>query len=250
MVTGIPAEQVQEALETIAAETLAEAGLDAPPIDAFELAGRLGIVVARDMVRVAQRARFVRLGGSSAQAQDAIFLADDPRTERRHWAVAHEIGETRAYRVFQELGGDPLDAPAAAREHVANHLASCLLLPAESFTADGAALDWDLPGLKSIYATASHELIARRMLEMPPAAIITLVDQGRVQWRRCNRQFKAPPMSPPERHVWKSAFELGLPTQCEPSELPTGIEDVRVWPIHEAQWRREIVRTALADVWD
>jgi Zn-dependent peptidase ImmA (M78 family) len=244
----IPEEQVRAVVEGVALEILAEGDVFGPPVDASRLAERLGIVVARDGASDT-RARFVRLGGAGSEGQATILLADEPRLERRHWAVAHEIGESQAYRVFRELGVEPIDAPPAARERVANRLAGCLLLPHDWFLADGGQLDWDLYELKARYATASHEMIARRMLEMSPPVIVTLADQGKKVWRRSNRHFRTPPMTPPEIDVWKVAHERGEAARCETSELPDGIEDVRAWPIHEPDWRREIMRTALADEW-
>ncbi len=82
------------------------------------------------------------------------------------WAIAHELGECERHRVFEFLQVDPREAPPAAREAVANHLASRILLPREAFSADATACGWDLPELKSRYTTASHELIARRMLDL------------------------------------------------------------------------------------
>jgi predicted transcriptional regulator len=243
----IPAEQVRDAVERAARETLAEGQWHAPPVDAEELARRLGMAVSRDEVGAATRARFVRLGGTAGQG--AIFVADEPRLERRQWAVAHEIGESVAWRVFAELGIDATEAAERPREEVANRLAGRLLLPREWFAADGEAVDWDLLELKARYATASHELIARRMLEMRPVVIITLLDQGRTVWRRSNKVHRAPPLTPPERDAWKVAHATGQTVVCERSELPDGMEDVRVWPVHEEGWKREIVRTALGEIY-
>ena len=175
------------------------------------------------------RARFVRLGAAGGP-QPTILLADDPRPERRHWAVAHEIGEHQAHLVFDHLGLSPADAEPAAREAVANRLAGCLLLPRDWFLADGADCAWDLFELKARYATASHEMVARRMLEMPPPAIITLFDHDRPQWRRSNVPGRTPPLSPAERDARQAAHDCGEPTWCEASELPDGIDDVRAGP--------------------
>jgi predicted transcriptional regulator len=246
MLPEIPEEQVRAAVESVAREVLAEGEIFGPPVDATLLAGRLGMVVARDGASET-RGRFARLGGSGDGGQATIFLADDLRPERRQWAVAHEIGESRAYRVFHKLEINPVDAPSAAREGVANRLAGCLLLPRDWFLSVGGLVEWDLFALKSRFATASHEMIARRMLEMPAPVIITLFDQGKRQWRKSNRHFRTPPMTPPEMNAWKSAHELAVAAQCETSELPEGIEDVRAWPVHETGWRREIIRTAVAD---
>jgi hypothetical protein len=242
----IPEEQVREALERVGGEVLAAGEVFAPPVDAVSLAERLGMVVARDGA-TGTRARFVRLGGAGDGGHATILVADDPRPERRQWAVAHEIGESQAFRVFAELGVSAADAPPAAREAVANRLAGCLLLPRDWLAADGAAVEWDLVDLKVRYSTASHEMIARRMLEAAPGVIITLVDQGKIQWRRSNRHFRTPPMTAAESAAWRIAHEQGLPARCEASELPEGILDVRAWAVHEEEWRREFVRTGLEE---
>jgi hypothetical protein len=250
MLGEVPVEQLRSVIDAVAQEILAEAEAARPPVDCLLVAERLGLIVARDQPlpnqAVQPRARFVRLAAGGASAADAIFLAEEPRRERRHWAVAHEIGESRAFRVFAELGVDPAEAPPAARESVANALAGALLLPREWFDRDGARADWDLFELKAVYATASHELIARRMLEAPPAIIVTLADQGRCVWRRSSGGHRPPPLTPPERDAWTAAHQQARPVQCERAELPEGIVDVRAWPIHEEGWKREIMRTELA----
>lgn len=246
MLAEIPLEQVRDALDGIAAEILADAEIHAPPVDALAAAARLGLVVARDAI-AATRARLVRFDGISKNARPAILLADEPRPERRQFAVAHEIGEAEAHRVFAALGVDPREAAPGAREAVANRLASCLLLPRSWFAADGAAYEWDLFELKARYATASHELIARRMLEMAPAIIVTLWDQGRPVWRRSNVAGRTPSLSPAERDAWRTAHECGLPARCDASELPKGVVDVRAWPVHEPEWKREIARTEVCE---
>jgi len=252
MLTEIPTEQFAAAVEAVAGEVLAEAQWHRPPVDALALAKRLNLVIARDTTMDA-RARFVRLTrfGESAsadgQGRGTILLADDPRPERRQWAVAHEIGESTALRVFARLGISLVDIPPNARERVANHLASCLLLPRDWLAADGAAVSWDLLELKQIYSTASHELIARRMLEMAPPVMVTLFDQGALQWRRSNLVRRPPSLTTAEASVWRAAFESGQPTEYEESELPEGIRRVRCWPVHEPGWRREILLTELAE---
>ncbi len=275
MLTEIPAEQFSLTVEAVASEVLAEVEWFRPPVDALAIAERLGMVVARD-TSMDVRARFVRLspmsggpmggdpiggdpmGGRPLSGNEAgragrgtILLADDPRAERRQWAVAHEVGESIAQRVFVRLGVSLVDIPPAGRERVANHLAGCLLLPRDWLASDGETVGWDLAELKQLYATASHELIARRMLEMTPPVMITLFDQGALQWRRCNVGGNAgrrpPALTEAEASVWRAAFESGQATEYEESELPEGISQIRCWPVHEPGWRREILRTELVE---
>jgi hypothetical protein len=243
----IPGEQVAEAIELVAREALAEGRWVAPPVDAVALARRLGMVVARDDVGAATRGRLVRPAGTAGQG--VIFVADEPRPERRQWAVAHEIGESLAYRVFAELRLDAAEAPERSREEAANLLAGSLLLPRAWLERDGAAAEWDLLELKGRYTTASHEMIARRMLAMRPAVVMTVCDQGRATWRQSNVLPRAPGLTAAERDAWQAAHRTGASVRCERGELPEGVEDVRAWAVHEEGWKREIVRMELAEAW-
>lgn len=247
MLTEIPREQLAEAVRECVKELLAESGVDRPPVDAVVIAQRLGLIVARDG-KSDVRGRFVRMRHPGSGGRGTIFLADDPRPERRQWAIAHEIGEFTAQRVFETLGVDPEDLLAAERERLANHLANSILLPYEWFRTDGTTVDWDLFELKQIYSTASHELIARRMLAMTPAVIVTLFDHGKLVWRKSNVLQRPPLLVPAESSTWQVAYEDGKPAQYECGELPEGLRDVRCWPVHEAGWKREILRTAF-EVW-
>lgn len=251
MLAEVPIEDVAAALDECGERVLWEAGVTGPPVDAYHVADRLDILVARDDY-LPQRAQFVRLEDATHRpaGQYTIILGPEPRPERRHWAVAHEIGESVAHRVFAALGVPVETAPPGAREMVANHLASCLLLPRRWFTTDGRALDWDLLALKEQYSTASHELIARRMLEMRPPVVITLCDQGRIVWRRSNLPGRPPPISGVERRMWVRAHERGVATRARLDPAGCGLEETRCWPVHEPGWRREILRTVVAVVFD
>ena len=247
MLCEIPEDEFAAALDACASELLWEAGVAEPPVDALEVAAGLGLVVARDY-SMACRGRFVRLAESErcSNSLGTIVVGTAERPEREQWAVAHEIGESVAYRVFERLGVAFDEALSTARELVANRLAGALLLPRRWFAADGLELDWDLFAVKERYDTASHELIARRMLEMRSPIVITLCDLGRVRWRRSNVAARPPAMLPEERDVWQSAHVTGLPAS-EALGGETGLELARCWPIHEPDWKREILRSEIAE---
>jgi Zn-dependent peptidase ImmA (M78 family) len=246
MLTEIPVEQLTDAINDCAEELLAEAGIDRPPVDAVTMAQRLGMIVAHDG-QSDVRGRLVRMNHPGGIGRGTIFLAEEPRPERRQWAVAHEIGEFAAHRVFSMLDADVEELIPAERERMANQLANALLLPQEWFRADGYAVDWDLFELKQVYSTASHELIARRMLTMSPAVIVSLFDQGKLVWRKSNVLRRPPLLVPAEQGTWQVAHEDNQAAQYECRDLPDGLRDVRCWPVHEAGWKREILRTALED---
>jgi Zn-dependent peptidase ImmA (M78 family) len=248
MLPEIPPEEFAAALDACAMGVLWEAGVESPPVDALVVAQRLGLIVAHDD-RTACRGRFVRLA-DRARGSDGlgtIVVGPAERPEREQWAVAHEIGESVAHRVFEALGVRAETAPDDTRELVANHLANCLLLPRCWFADDGRAADWDLAVLKERYATASHELVARRMLEMREPIVITLCDMGRIHWRRSNLPARVPRLSPEEHELWQQTHATGLAASATLDPSATGLERVRAWPIHEPDWKREILRSEVAE---
>jgi hypothetical protein len=248
MLSEIPDDEFAAALDACAAEMLWEAGVDGPPVDAVAVAEGLQLVVTRDFA-MPHRGRFVRLADrdENGGGVGTIVVGVAERPEREHWAVAHEIGESIAYRVFDRLGVAFDEALPTARELVANRLASALLLPRRWFAVDGRECQWDLLELKKRYCTASHELIARRMLDMRPPIVITVCDQGQVHWRRSNVAARPPEMLGEEKAVWQEAHASGPPA-CESLGAETGLESVRCWPVHEAGWKREILRSVIAEV--
>ena len=242
MLPELTREEVSIALDTLAMEVLTMAGVQRPPVDTLAVARALGIRVALDD-RQQGRARCVRLGGYRGKpSRPTILLQPDPRNERRHWAIAHEIGEHVAHRAFAALGVDPREVTPDHREATANHLAGRLLLPAVWFAEDATACGWDLIELKRRYATASHELIARRMLDLPPPVIITIYDQNRLTLRRGNLPGRVPLPSDVERHCRQSVHDRNRPEHRD-----DGPRAVQGWPVHEDGWRREILRTEVEE---
>ena len=242
MLPELTHEELAAGLDCVALEVLAEAGVEAPPVDAFAVAKRLGIAVALDDCQ-SGRARYVRLADRRTRLpRAAILLRSDPRRERQQWALAHEIGEHAAHRVFRLLGIDPREAAPNAREEVANRLAGRILLPTAWFAVDAAACNWDLMALKARYATASHELIVRRMLECRPPIIISIFDHQQISFRRSNWPGHVPPLSAAETACWREIHQGNRAGQTH-----DGPRVVQGWPIHEEGWRREILRTEVAE---
>lgn len=241
MLTEVPPEQYAAVLDDVAIHILSQAGITSPPIDPFVLARILGITVAEDADQ-AERARYVRLCiRRGRRPVPAVLLRPEERRERFHFALAHEIGEHLAHDVFSRLGATPTEAPANTREDVANHLAGRLLVPTDWFLEDGIACGWDLFQLKARYTSASHELLARRMLGLPPQVIITIFDKGRLSFRQSNLPGRAPPLAEAEKACQERTNQDGVVSERECPPLR-----VQAWPIHEPDWKREILRTEVA----
>ena len=223
-------------LDRLVLDILAKVGCVAPPVDSIQLAKRLGMVVLQD-ARLQGRARRVRLAVGGDGAVAAIYVRPEPRAERRQWAVAHELGEHFASEVLTTLGVEPSEATSERREQSAHAFAERLLLPQSWLLREGAACDWDLPRLKECFSTASHELIARRVVACLSDAVVTIVDDGRIHARR-DARGRRPPLLRLERTLIEDCRAAGVP--CE--RFVNGVH-LRCWPIHEAEHRREILLT-------
>jgi hypothetical protein len=240
MFSDLTYEDLAASLDGVAEEILAEAGSVAPPVDALAFAGALGVSVAMDD-RQQGRARYVRLQGVRGRApRPTILLRPEPRAERQQWAVAHEIGEHSVHRVLLRLAIDFREVTGDEREAMANSMAGRLLLPTLWFAKDARACGWDLMALKARYPTASHELIARRMLELPTPAIISIFDHGKLEFRRGNGPGRVPPPSAAEMLCWKTVH-----LHNRPQRAVDGVRTIQGWPVHEEGWKREILRTEL-----
>jgi IrrE N-terminal-like domain len=245
--------QLARLIDSAAATLLRRAGILHPPIDPIDVARRLGFDVVWD-ANLCARGRFTRVG-----RRESIFLRPDERPERFYWAAAHELGESCAWKILRELTQESsvrekssaAQAPAAPddwpdpelREQIANLFAARLLLPAKWFLASARDCRCDLLGLKRIYSTVSHELIAWRLLDLNELAVVSIFDQGRLSRRRGNLLGDCPP--PPlefELGCWRAARE-----STRPVERHEGNVRVQVWPVYEPGWRREIIRTTFVE---
>ena len=75
------------------------------------------------------------------------------------------------------------------------------------------------------------------MLECRPAVIITIFDQGQITFRRGNIPGRIPPPSASEWSCWRLVHEKNRPH----SEYD-GLNSIQGWPVHEPDWKREILR--------
>lgn len=229
----VPREEVLQVIDRTVTELLEVADWKEPPVDAILLAQRhLGMVIGLDR-RQTQRGRAQRTGG-----QRQIFLRPEPAEERHQWTVAHEIGEHYKTLLLQRLGIEPGETPAMAGESLANLFASRLLVPTRWFAVDAPACGYDLLQLKQRYRTASHEVLAWRMLDLPAPCAVTIVDNDRVHRRRGNAWRVTRALTPIEEECRRRVHASG-----QPHVLRRDNWTVQGWPVHQLDWKREILRS-------
>jgi hypothetical protein len=224
------------AVEQAVAGCLDRAGVSEPPVSALDIARALGIQIVEDR-RLATRGRCTRIGSAPL-----VVVAAEDRPERREWTIAHELGEI----LFPEVAACVAQGDVAEdrlREQVANLFATRLLLPTLWFRTAWRTSGGDLFALKQMFSTASHELIAWRMLDAAPGMIVSIFDQGRLTARRGNCSAGRERLFPIETEARQT-----LASRRGRCDLAREGLHVTVWPVDEPGWQREILRLlALTD---
>ena len=154
--------------------------------------------------------------------------------------MAHEIGEHLKADLFRRLAIAPDETRAMAGESLANLFAYHLLAPHCWFADDAVSRGYDVLELKDRYRTASHEVVAWRLLDLADPCIITILDNDHVSRRRSN--------------AWPVKRELeSIERECQqyvhyysrPRLMQAGAWTVHGWPVHQADWKREILRSVV-----
>jgi len=215
-------------------ELLASAGIHEPPVDAVKLAReQLGISISVD------RKQKGRGRAQRTHAGKHIYLRPEVSVERSQWTVAHEIGEHLRGRLLAALGAE--ERHSMSGESLASLFACRLLVPTCWFMADARTHAHDVLELKKRYTTASHEVLAWRLLDLPDPCVITIVDNEHVSRRRSNAWPVTRRLAQPERDCLEYVHAFSRPRRIQAEGWT-----VHGWPVHQADWRREILRS----VWE
>jgi hypothetical protein len=235
MLDDLSREDVVGVIDRLVIEVLEAAGVKEPPVDAIALAQRhLGMDVCLDQ-RQQQRGRAQRAGG-----RRQIFLRPEPTEERHQWTVAHEIGEHFKVPLLQRLGVEPGQTRAMAGESLANLFAYHLLVPSGWFAADAPGCGYDVLELKRRYPTASHEVVAWRLLDLPTPCIVTIVDNDHIHRRRSNAWRVPRLLAPAEQRCQRAVNHTSRPRVVREANWT-----VQGWPVHQGDWKREILRSVV-----
>jgi hypothetical protein len=225
--TDWSAEEVCGQVDRMVEELLDAAGCQQPPVDACDIARRhLGLALKSRSDGGGRRTGLLRRGS----------LPAEPTSEARQWQAARQIAEHLRPRLLSALGLPP-DA-AAGGPSLLTLVASRLLVPTCWFAEDARELDFRLPELKQRYATASHELLAWRMLDLPQPCVITIVDNEHITRRRSNAWQVARQLLPAEKACLNYVHAYSRP-RCVQAQGWT----VYGWPVHQPDWKREILRS-------
>ena len=226
-------EEVHGAADRLVDELLAAAGVTRPPVDVVELARRHFNMALREETRQGPSGRPKR-GGSAG----VIVVPAGAGEEARQWAAAQAVGGRLKPDLLRRLGLDPAARLGLTAESLAGLIAQRLLTPTAWFAGDARAAGWDVTELKRLYVTAGHEVVAWRLLDLPEPCIITVVENDHVHRRRSNAWRVAKTLHPAEKECQRYVHHYSRPRVVSADGWT-----VQGWPIHSADWKREILRS-------
>ncbi len=224
MIDELPPEELLGAVDRLVREVLDEAALREPPVDAVALA--LQFLPPQE-----QRPR---------RGQRRPAVAQEQTEEQKQWAAARQLGRHLKDVLLERLGVAEEAARGLPGATLVNLFAPRLLLPADWFAADAAALDYDVLRLKERYPTCTHEVIALRLLDLPEPCIITVLDGDRVHRRRSNAWPVRRPLEPAEQKCQRTIQRHG-----QPHVIRADNWTVQGWPIRETDGQRIILRSVV-----
>ncbi len=225
---------LSEQIDQLTTQLVVDSQISGPPFDALEIATRLGVDVIFDRNQPT-RARHKLIGKRST-----IFLKPEARLERQQWSIAHELGEIFAGNILNNEGSthDPGPDRLPIREQIASEIGTRLLLPEPSFSRLSLNSQFDLAIMKSLFSTASYELIARRLVGLQPNLVISMFDQGKLIRRLSINGHVRRDLEDQERLCWQRCHAENAQIRIHGEHILT-----RCWPVHEPTWKREFLMT-------
>ncbi|MBX9681857.1 MAG: ImmA/IrrE family metallo-endopeptidase [Gemmataceae bacterium] len=226
--------QAIEVIDSLVLRVLAEHGVERPPVDAVLLAAmHIGEIVINS--KLTTRGHIQEVDGAGS----VIAVRPERHPERHHWTVAHELSESLKDEFFDLVDAGEDRHPQAA-ERMANVFASRLLVPTAWLERDAYRCGFELPAIKRIYATASNEVIAMRLLDLAEPSAVAVFDHGRLVRRRSNVGHAV--LTEAEKECQAAVHRTG-----ERQQVRCGGIVAVGWPVNEDGWKREILRATPAD---
>ncbi|MBA4189609.1 MAG: hypothetical protein C0467_16610 [Planctomycetaceae bacterium] len=162
--------------------------------------------------------------------------------EQQHKAAADGIARAILPEILRKLGIMPGSEDKTLSTHVRSLVVPRILIPSRLLRAALRECKYDVPALKEVFATATMEAVALRLLDLDAPCVIAIIDDGVVAVRRSN-QFPAGKMlEAAERNCQVKVSEVELPQRVRQGEWTT-----QGWPVPGRPFQRIILRSVRDD---
>lgn len=223
-----PLHDLQHILDNLIEELFSKASLYSPPIDAEALVKAKAWQLLGCEAPFSNRKKNAPVfdGAESENAfvkhqwQAAQFLASAIQKEAKiRWEKLNDLSTPTGFSFI-------------------NFLAQRILVPTHWFNPLASKMGHDLLQLKNAFNSAAYEIIALRMLDLEAPCIITIVDNCHVSKRKSNCCNPSKTLHPVENMVLDYVHENSRPKKINDQGW-----QVTGWPVHQLDWRREILRS-------
>jgi len=234
-------EDLIDAIERLVSGLLENAGVTAPPVDALRVAeDHIGIPV--EIVEPAEEDENGRRRPRARPQGSGIFLSPDMSEENRQKVVADGIARTLVPDVLRRLNVLPSEENKQFVTQIRALIVPRILIPTRLLRVALKECKYDILALKKVFATATTEAVALRLLDLDESCIIAILDDGVVATRRGNRVPAGKKLEPAEQACHDQVLELDLPHRVRLGEWT-----VQGWPIPDRPFRRIILRAVRDD---
>lgn len=238
------ADELFDAVDHLVVALLARHGIDAPPVDAVQLAQDAFQLKVREAEPEDDEPQQGRFGPRPPRRNSReITLRPDQSEESRQAVCARACARELVPDVLNKLGIAPGTENKSAMNSLLGVITPRLLLPTRWFERDARKAGYDLFAIKGRYSTAGYELIAARLLDIEEPCVIAVVDDGVVSSRRGNRAPATKKLTDAEQKCLALVGE-----EDEPRTVRRDGWTVRGWPIPGGPFNRIILRAVPDDV--
>jgi hypothetical protein len=235
-------EELIDAVERLVAGMLERAGVTAPPVNAMAIAeNHLGIPI--EWVEPAEEDDTGRRRPRARTQSSGITLTYDMTNEQQQRVAADGIARVLMMDVFRKLNVIPGSESKQFASHVRSLTAARVLIPTRLLRSVLRECKYDVPAIQKHFSTVSMEAVAARLLDLEELCVISVVDDGVVASRRCNRFSVSRKLEPAEQECVDRIMELDLPHRARTKDWTAW-----GWPVPNRPFRRILLRAVPDDV--
>ncbi len=224
---------LHSAIDRVVGTFLESMRLFQPPVDWVELA------VSIPGIRRETAQEATGLSRRRAASKGKLLFADSLKEESRQRLAAQAISQFLLPKVGDILGIEDGERPPTSWVRA---LVERLMVPPLWFRDVWRDENGDFVKVLNRFAFTPLEIVAQRLLDDSEPTVLSIIDHGSLTHRASNGPRAGKVLWPLE----KECFEY-ISHFSRTRRLSQGGMTVSGWPIHQSDWKKEVLRTVLAE---
>ena len=224
---------LHSAIDRVVGSYLESMRLFQPPVDWVELA--LSIPgIQRETAHEA-----TGLSRKRAASKGKLLLGDSLKEESRQRLAAQAIAHFLLPRVGDILGAESGEKLPAGWVRA---LVDRLMVPPLWFRDIWRNVEGDFAKVLTRFAFTPMELVAQRLLDSAEPTVLSIIDHGTLAHRASNGPRAGKVLWPVEKECREYVAHFSRARR-----ISQGGMTVWGWPIHQSDWKKEVLRTVLSE---